>query len=246
MNNDEKQRLIEEVKKTLEKHEFKQLASWGEGVSEVWECSRPGSSIYAFTICVTRMGIAVVGDIDGLIFNVGSNYGMPFLAGNDVSYYIHSKLEPACKVTELHQDRFQEYVAGLIANYIRREANLDHLQQIGLELPGWVLDHDEPANLQHVADFVNLSRERLDVMHPDYDWFHSCHNQIDDAFGATTAEEAYSLDIEGIDFDWADAPDFMVPKETLMFRLYLVNEAAKRIMQLKEGEAEARAVGAFA
>ena len=83
------QQWIESAKKILEHHEFKCLALWGDR-SEVWECSKPGSGVYAFTICITRMGIAVVGDIDGLTFNVGSNYGMSFLSGDDVSYYIHS------------------------------------------------------------------------------------------------------------------------------------------------------------
>ncbi len=234
MTKEEKQRLIEEVQKVMDKHEFKQLAAWGDGGSEVWECSRPGSSIYAFTICVTRMGIAVMGDVDGLVFSVGSNYGMSFLSGDDVSYYIHSKLEHRCKETELHQGRFQAYVAGEIAKYIRCESDLCHLEQVGVELPGWILDHDETVALDNVGAFVARAREILDVMDDQYDWFAECDNQIDDAISATTSEEAYSLNIEGIDFDWADSPDFMVPKETLMFRLYLVNEAAKRIMAQKE------------
>ena len=59
---------------------------------------------------------------------------------------------------------------------------------------------------------------------------------------ADELHEAYSLpDLEGVDFDWCDAPGFEKPRESLMMRLHLINEAATRI---EEGKAEAASVGA--
>ncbi|WP_369991351.1 hypothetical protein [Pseudomonas xanthosomatis] len=60
---------------------------------KTWRCKAPGTTCYAFDILITRFGIATVGDIDGLTFRVGLSYGIEFLAGNDIGYYIHSKRE---------------------------------------------------------------------------------------------------------------------------------------------------------
>ncbi|MFH1027697.1 MAG: hypothetical protein V1791_06820, partial [Pseudomonadota bacterium] len=229
-----KQRLIEEAQKTLDGHEFKQLASWGDGSSEVWECSRPGSSVYAFTICITRMGIAILGDIDGLTFNVGSNYGMPFLAGNDVSYYIHSKLESDCKKQELNQERLLEWITTQVANHIGNQYRAA-LGTAGIDLPEWIGDHDYGlGDFEPLKDFVYDVYQKLELMHDLWDWFHACHDFLDSVEGVNDEQEVYALDLDEVDFAWYDAPSLTQPAESLMFRLYLVNEAAKRIMVLKE------------
>ena len=75
----------------LNDHTYTQKCS--DGFNEIWECTNDGSSIYGFSICITRFGISIVGDIGSLTLKVGSDYGMEFLAGDDVGYYIHSKLE---------------------------------------------------------------------------------------------------------------------------------------------------------
>lgn len=229
-----KQLWIEEAKKTLEGHEFKQLASWGGGGSEVWECSRPGSSIYAFTICITRMGIAILGDIDGLTFHVGSNYGMAFLAGDDVSYYIHSKLEQRCKATELNKERYLEWVTSRVADHIRR------LDANGFA-PDWLSKEDHDAeDFEKLKDYVYETYQKLDVCHPNWDWFHDCYNFLDTVDGISDENEAYSLNLDEVYFDWLDAPDIVQPSESLMFRLHLINEAAKRIQEQKEKLAEGK------
>ncbi|HBG06303.1 MAG: hypothetical protein A2075_12095 [Geobacteraceae bacterium GWC2_58_44] len=239
------ERWIKEAKENLKDHQFKQLASWGEGGSEVWECSRPGSSCYAFTICITRMGIAVVGDIDGLTFNVGSNYGMPFLAGNDVGYYIHSKLEASCKEKELNRERYFEWVAKCVIRYMA-DKYLDELRERKVAIPDWLTEDADPCHkdFERLKDFVYRVWYGLEAGDDLWDWFYACHNTLDAADGTAEIHEAYSLhDLDGVDFDWCDAPDFEKPRESLMVRLHMVNEAAKRIM---EGQAEAMAVGAAA
>lgn len=239
------ERRASEAIATLKDHRFTQLASWGDGGSEVWECSRPGSSCYAFTICITRMGIAVVGDIDGLTFNVGSNYGMPFLAGNDVSYYIHSKLEASCKEKELYRERYLEWVGRCVIRHIA-DKHLTKLEAAGFEIPDWLTEDAGPSceDFDRLKDFVYYVYQNLEVMHDLWDWFHDCYNTLESADGANELHEAYNLpDLDGVDFDWFDAPEFEKPSESLMMRLHLVNEAAKRIM---EGKAEAAAVGAAA
>lgn len=228
------ERWIKEAKGNLKDHQFKQLASWGESGSEVWECSRPGSSCYAFTICITRMGIAVVGDIDGLTFNVGSNYGMPFLAGDDVRCYIHSKLEASCKEKELNRERYLEWVARCVIGYMA-DNHLDKLESKGIAIPDWFNTDPSREDFERLQDFVYYVWQRVDVSDELWDWFYSCHNLLDSADGAAELHEAYDLPgLDGVDFDWADAPDFEKPRESLMVRLHMVNEAAKRIMEEKQ------------
>jgi hypothetical protein len=235
MSKEEKQRLIEEAQKTLEAHEFKQLATWGDGGSEVWECSRPGSSVYAFTICITRMGIAVVGDIDGLTFNVGSNYGMSFLAGNDVSYYIQSKLEASSRQKELYRERYLEWVATCVVNHIASNF-LDDLKEVGIHIPDWLTeDTEDYEDFQKLYDFVYFVWQNIEGGHDLWDWFYACYNTLESADGAMEIHEAYALpDLPGVDFAWFDAHALERSSENLMTRLYLVNEAAKRIMAQKE------------
>lgn len=79
---------------------------------EIWTCKRPDTSIWAFQIIVSWLGISVIGDFDHLSFRVGlPNYGLGFLAGSDVGYYIHSKLEHDHQTTEFCEESFKDTIA---------------------------------------------------------------------------------------------------------------------------------------
>lgn len=112
------QEFIARAEQILTGFEYTCLAR-GVGV-EVWDCRRPGTSVYAFTISVAPRGIAVVGDIGALTFGVGSAFGLPFLAGDDVAYYIHSKLSHEVRdgSVELDTEAFRRAVAGLAARFL--------------------------------------------------------------------------------------------------------------------------------
>ncbi|MCE6982871.1 hypothetical protein EI534_37090, partial [Pseudomonas frederiksbergensis] len=89
---------------------------------------------YAFDILITRFGIAIVGDIDGLTFSVGLSYGIEFLAGNDIGYYIHSKLEGHCREREFDEDAFRAALVTGVCNQVCEHIDED---QYG-ELPEWM------------------------------------------------------------------------------------------------------------
>jgi len=57
----------------------------------IYHCHKPGTSTYSFEIILGKMGIYVGGDIDSLSYRVAR--GIEFLAGDDIDYYQHSKLE---------------------------------------------------------------------------------------------------------------------------------------------------------
>ena len=88
------QRKAEEAKRReraaacLKDHEYTVLADTDQ--LKAWRCKAPRTTCYAFDILITRFGIAIVGDINGLTFNVGLSYRVEFLAGDDIGYYIHS------------------------------------------------------------------------------------------------------------------------------------------------------------
>jgi hypothetical protein len=65
----------------------------GNGPTEVWRCTNKGSSCYGFDLVISRFGIAMYGDVDSLVFSVGSQYGIEFLARKAVCGYMISKLE---------------------------------------------------------------------------------------------------------------------------------------------------------
>jgi hypothetical protein len=85
----------------------------GNGPTEVWRCTNKGSSCYGFDLVISRFGIALYGDVDSLVFKVGSTYGIDFLARESVCQYMISKLEP-------------EY-------YNKRELDEDALKQVLVE-----------------------------------------------------------------------------------------------------------------
>ena len=57
---------------------------------DVYYCHKPDTCIYSFEMVCTPRAIYIHGDIDCLVWNVGRD--ISFLSGDDIDYYIHSKL----------------------------------------------------------------------------------------------------------------------------------------------------------
>lgn len=107
--------------KALEGFSYSRLTTPQAGLSaargvetEIWRCQRSDSGVAAFDIAVTARGISVMGDFEGLIFQAGR--GLTFLAGDDVSGYIHSKLDPHCRESTFGRDGFLAGCADLALN----------------------------------------------------------------------------------------------------------------------------------
>jgi hypothetical protein len=79
------------------------------GTNEIWRCTNNGSSCYGFDLVISRFGIAMYGDVDSLVFGVGSSYGIEFLARQSVCGYMISKLEPEYREKrELDEDKLRQ------------------------------------------------------------------------------------------------------------------------------------------
>ena len=77
MKDQERSELAARVAEDLAQHEYTQLVN--ENGVEVWRCQQPGTRVYHFDICVTAYGMSMFGDIDGLLWHVGADYGITFL-----------------------------------------------------------------------------------------------------------------------------------------------------------------------
>lgn len=212
----------------LSGHVYTQLTA-GNGV-EVWRCKAPRSTFYAFDIMMTRFGIAVVGDIDNMTFTVGSSYGMEFLAGKDIEYYIHSKLDAKCKDVEFDRDGWREQVVQCAISRIREISNDDELEK----WPAWVEDHDQQSAdiLSEVVAFAWAMKEA----EQDTTWWDDLHSQLSEAEDIEYTEAAMTFASEyGETMHMCDLEQSSIEKtcESVFGKLYMINHAAKAIMAMK-------------
>lgn len=221
------QRYAAEAARRLEGHHYSRLTPL-DCAAEVWRCKRPDTTNYAFDIVVSRFGIASFGDTANLMFRVGSAYGLPFLAGDDVEYYIHSKLDECCKVEELDEEHYEQVMLETIVN--------------------WLADNDYEAPAQEgmpddtyrevLGDWIWVEYRASDVMSDDHDKLYALLDTIANSY-ATTANEAHETLAtlaselgENYDYDY----NFSRPAQHLIQDLYVLRHAARRILALKHPE----------
>ena len=208
------------------------------GQAEVWRCKNPENTFFAFDICITRFGIAAFGDFGSLVFNVGSSYGIPFLAGNDVDYYIHSKLEEHCKVKEFDREYFDEMRCEAVCNRIasmNEDAGIDDGDEGYIKPPDrgeenwddYVLTLKKFCIDKAVEVGCGDDREWHDTLWGMYE-FLDC--------GADDARDAHDLfqdneELLNISDTWEC--NFEKPYSNLIQRLYMLRHAAKRILEIK-------------
>jgi len=136
------QEILGQVIKAQEGFTYEKVVD-AEGYA-VYLCKKPGTRIYAFEIIVGRYGIYLNGDISCLVWDVPRD--IHFLAGNDVDYYIHSKLAaPFREKQEIDPGERDEFLVKEMISW---------LDENEAESPWSPMDLDEnmpPLNI--VADF---------------------------------------------------------------------------------------------
>lgn len=222
VNEQEQNQLAENAAKWLADHRYTQLVNT-DGV-EVWRCKKPNSINLAFDICVTRFGMSVFGDIDGLIWNVGASYGINFLRNQSIGY-LHEKLEASCKEVEIDKPAIFETIIDCIC---------DALEEDG---------HDGPDREDSVEEIMEWLKEQRDA---DDDVTGQPYDEWLDLMESVAAFD------EGRDRDVVPAFDLLaesegllrrgdlwetsitMPTKSLMQRLEYVRYAANQIMAMKE------------
>jgi len=137
------------------------LLTKGNG-AEVWRCQQPGTHNLAFDISMSRYGMSMHGDTGGLMFDVGSSYGLSFLAGGDDEYQ-YSKLDPCSKQTEFDHPYLIEVVYDAIVERLNETVEGLPVWKVAptpmaercLELSEWLMQSD-CADEEHSALVVAL------------------------------------------------------------------------------------------
>lgn len=214
------------ITKELKDFQFKCLVDNDD--IEAWECSKTDTGFDSFVIVITRFTITVSGDMDSLIFRVGSKYGMKFLAGDDVEHYIYGKLEDAYRKETLDEDRLRTVVAqGFVSSLkltvgssFSRQDYEGTLPSSGnlITLPAWnklICLVERSANVGGWAELFYEVNE------------------------CSVLEEAYQIlgDFNEGYFGhcfWLD--DIHISKKCprILERLHIVNSAAKKIVAIKQ------------
>lgn len=219
------------------------------GAVNVWHCARPGTGIYSFTITELANGMAVTGDIDGLLFSVRSfdpgGYGIPFLTHTD-KRYVAEKLEAQCRAMEFDPDSFAFMVAECAAAKVN---------EILDDWPGHPLDRSKwgaDATPASVPTFDEV-RDAVEALHASID-HHTRHDlvsrvaclrsHLDEAAEIEDAEEAHRW-IHALEsyFGISDTWEWRLERldSELMQRLYMLELAATEIIKARKAMEEAQA-----
>lgn len=229
MNRQERaQRMTARAVEILQQHTYTALVNTDQ--CQVWRCQKPGTSCYTFDILITRFGIAIVGDIDNLTFNVGSSYGINFLAGDDIGYYIHSKLSMAHRKEQLDLRTTKKLLCQPLGQLIGQWPNA----------PEWIRELDDGSE----EDFDRLNKwlgeHWIDDEAPDnaleiqeaVEEIGNLNDSSEEAYHVIGQHEEL-LDLGG---EWYELIS-TEPSASLMQELYLINHAAKQIKAQMQGEA---------
>ncbi len=221
------QEYLARAAENMAQHEYTCLMQQDNLVA--WRCKDPKSTAYAFDIMMTRFGIAVVGDIDNLTFTVGLGYGLKFLAGDDVTYYLHTKLDASCKKREFSEDLFQV----VLMRAIIQELHSDCDEEIIINLPDWMQDEDLVEASNWPAFRAEVLKQRRDLDNGDDRWMH-WDNLLDEAAEIGFTEEAQLFMRDNakelcLGEEWYENR-VDEPAQGLVQCLYMINHAAKAIM----------------
>ena len=216
---------IKRAEVTLEKHQYTRLTP-PECLAEVWRCKRPETTNYAFDLVISRFGIAMFGDTGSLVFNVGASYGLKFLAGDDVEYYIHSKLDHDLKTTELDEQAFEEAkIQYAVSRLENGDVGDDWPAQDGIDCETYRVI---------LGDWLTAERDKLKSYDPAWDTLNYLFGFLDGS--ARTPQEAHehfsdSASDCGFEYDWTE--NFEQPCRSLIARLYMLRHAARQILKIK-------------
>lgn len=254
----EKKDYIEHAQEILATHVYTELANTPNLVA--WNCQRPNSSCYGFDILITRFGIAIVGDIDNLTFRVGLSYGLNFLAGDDLGYYIHSKLDQHCKERELDEAvildfcrrHWLEPLQELVSDWLeddnddqeRRNELVAALAKRGIkdaDQIAWIDDEkaiDKIKSLDELRKIfygiwntVSELEEFISEKRESFELY-EINEAIDQISGTNSEHHLYEIisDAPEGDMEMSDWT-FTKPSQSLIQNLYTINQAAKAILQ---------------
>lgn len=224
-----------EAAEYLKDHAYRALSHTPE--CQVWRCAKPGTSAYAFDIMITRFGIAVVGDIANLTFSVGMSYGIEFLAGNDIGYYIHSKLDEKCKTREFDEPAFRSALISGVCELICQGVDDEQLDA----LPEWVREEKsrgpDGSRWHDLRQLVSAEARKDDADDKWDEWSDLLReaSDIGDEHHAGVFMNEH-CEVLGLGPDWWEIR-VTTPSSSLIRELYMIRHAARAILAQRETKA---------
>lgn len=207
----------ERAQKVLENHEFTKMVD--QNGYQVWRCKEPGTICYAFDIYLGRYGITITGDIGELTFDVARD--LEFLAGKDIDYYIHSKLTQEYREQKiLSKKKVQQMIYQTLHSCL-----YDSIPE------GFKFDNDS-LNLKPLLEIAQTQTDRKEVeeLLDAYEELRLCDFEPD-----LGANKVYEIMFE-CSFVDCEIPTITEYSPLVMNRLYIVNEAARRILEMEESK----------
>ena len=161
------------------------------GANELWRCTRGNSSCYGFDLVISRFGMAMYGDTDSHVFNVGASYGTEFLARKSLDGYYISKLEENSRPkSEVDVDALRALLAergvALLERYYRGDADAvpDEFETI--------LDNGaKPEQLDAVISYL---RTQVDNDNPGFEMYSGTFDSWLDAVDTLMCEHGDKLE----------------------------------------------------
>jgi hypothetical protein len=204
---------------------------------EVWRFQEPGNTHYAFDLTITRFGISVHGDIGNIAFDVGSAYGLKFLAGNDVEYYMHSKLAAEFKAQEFNEVAFLDFVMDGARNRLKGlEESLDPDSEEEVDWSAL----DASALMARIEKLGNSKAAMAELKRKDevsglFDVLECV--QCADLPGTTESAHAWLMDHEEA-LGLSDTFEVNLTRVTwsTLFKLHVVNQCAKKAFAMKDAQ----------
>jgi hypothetical protein len=189
------------------------------GPYTIYHCHKPNTSNYSFEIILGKIGIAIIGDFTNITFKIARD--LTFLAGDDVDYYIHSKLD------HIYYD-LKEIDQSLLDNYLK-ETLLIALDDFEHDEDGNITFPTKSSSLQELVDYYdkhNLNQDTYDSRQNPKPYYTAweLYSKLSSASDLTLQQ------IWEIIHDYGECPCITKPSENVMFTLYMTNHAAKKIL----------------
>jgi hypothetical protein len=187
----------------------------------IYHCHRPDSGSYAFEIVLGKMGIYVGGDINSLSYRVAR--GLEFLAGDDVDYYQHSKLEYVyLDKKELDPALLKKYKADMLWEAFDEDYDIEGLPE------------KQPDTLEEIVKFYEDHRFNLCTYQVATSEVRPCHRAWElyyDLGRLENLQEIYQKIYDSEYHRCGEMPCIDKAADSVMFCMYMVHHAAKKILE---------------
>lgn len=223
----------------------------GAGTVEVWRCMAPGDFDHAHDLVVTRMGICAFGDMDPLVFRVGADYGLKYLAQSRVDT-LFGKLDEGSRSVEVDHASLYLDMAHRVASHFSdfiSETEPGEEARLGHAILTKELDKLKQSNLanaeENLKQFLTFISSQMGNPalaadpQPDVLALRDLLDNIEGDYSVDSVAWQIEEADMGDDFDDINVHENTVPALSVLTRLHVLSIGAQRILALQQEKQEA-------